>query len=236
LEVSVLGHIVSGVREGIQLILGFDQEIYAILFLSLIISLVSTGIASAIGIPLGLLTGIKTFSFKKTYSRVLYTLMSLPPVVVGLIVAIFLSRQGPLGNYRLMYTPTAMIIAQTILVTPIVTGNVFNHSKEHGKAICDLGKTLGANQFRRLILLIKELRAAILIAIVSGLGRAISEVGAVMIVGGNIKNHTRVMTTYIAMNNTMGNYSTSIAMGIILLSLAFILNSILYTYISGDEL
>lgn len=230
-----MDHIISGVKEGIHLILSFDKEIYSIIGLSLLVSLLSTGISAVIGIPLGLYSGVKSFRFKKVYSRVMYTLMSLPPVVVGLVVAVILSRQGPLGSYRLMYTPMAMVIAQTILITPIVTGNVFNHSKEHGKAICDLCKTLGGNQWQMLVLLIKELRSAIMIALVSGLGRAISEVGAVMLVGGNIKNHTRVMTTYIAMNNSMGNYATSIAMGIVLLIIAFILNSILYNYVIGDE-
>ena len=161
--------------------------------------------------------------------------MSLPPVVVGLTVSLILSRRGPLGSLGLMYTVIAMIIAQTCLVIPIITGNVFNYAKKHGLNIYEVAKTLGGNPWNSFVLLIKELKYVILIAIVSGLGRAISEVGAIMIVGGNIKNHTRVMTTYIAMSNSMGEYEKAIAMGIILLLISFGLNSVLYKYSAGDN-
>lgn len=160
--------------------------------------------------------------------------MSLPPVVVGLVVAVLLSRKGPFGHYGLLFTPTAMIIAQTVLITPIIMGIIFNNAKDRGTAIEQICKTLGGNKWDTLILLIKEMRINVLIAVVTGLGRAISEVGAVMLVGGNIKGHTRVMTTFIAMNNGMGNYSTALAMGIVLLLISFLINSILYSYVIGD--
>lgn len=230
-----MDHIAKGILEAVRLLGSFDKEIYSIIGLSLFVSMLSTVLSSIVGVPVGLFMGIKNFPFKKGFSRVIYTLMSLPPVVVGLVVALFLSRQGPLGTYRLMYTPAAMVIAQTILILPIIIGNVFNHSKEHGKAICDLCRTLGGTRWDVLCLLLKEQRAAIMIALVSGLGRAVSEVGAVMLVGGNIQGRTRVMTTYIAMNNSMGNYGTSIAMGIVLLLIAFLLNSLLYNYVMGGE-
>lgn len=230
-----MDQIANGIGEAIRLLASFDKEIYSIIGLSLFVSMLSTVLSAIIGVPVGLFVGIKDFPFKKGFSRVIYTLMSLPPVVVGLFVALFLSRQGPLGSFRLMYTPAAMIIAQTILILPIIIGNVFNHSKEHGKAICDLGKTLGGTRWDVLCLLLKELRSAIMIALVSGLGRAVSEVGAVMLVGGNIQGRTRVMTTYIAMNNSMGNYGTSIAMGLVLLLIAFLLNSLLYNYVMGGD-
>ena len=160
--------------------------------------------------------------------------MSLPPVVVGLIVAILISRRGPLGEHELLFTSTAMISAQTLLVTPIIIGIVFNSTKEKGPVILEVSKTLGGNPLDTLILLFREMKKTIFVSIVTGFGRAISEVGAVMIVGGNIKNHTRVMTSFIAMNNSMGNYSMSIAMGLVLLSISFITNSILYN-MTGDR-
>ena len=227
-------YIMEGLKEAFQLLATFDREIYSIIILSIFVSLTSTLISSILGTPLGLYLGIKQFKLKKYFTRFLYTSMSLPPVVVGLVVAVLLSRKGPLGQYGLLFTPTAMIIAQTVLITPIIMGIVFNGAKERGALIEQVCKTLGGNKIDTLILLIKEMRINVLIAIVTGLGRAISEVGAVMLVGGNIKGHTRVMTTFIAMNNGMGNYSTAIAMGIVLLLISFLINSILYKYVIGD--
>ena len=229
-----MDYILDGFKEAIALLLSWDQEIYSIIFLSLFVSFTATLISSIISIPIGLFLALKQFRFKKGLTRILYTLMSMPPVVIGLIVAIILSRRGPFGQLELLFTPTAMIIAQILLVSPIVTGIIFNNAKVHGEDIRQICKTLGGNQWDTLVLLIKEMRVNILIGIVTGFGRAISEVGAVMIVGGNIKGHTRVMTSFIAMNNSMGNYATSIAMGIVLLGISFIVNSILYQYVIGD--
>ncbi|WP_432665918.1 ABC transporter permease [Wukongibacter baidiensis] len=229
-----MGHIVDGFAEGIKLLLSLDREVYSIIFLSIYVSFTSTLISSLIGIPLGIFLGLKKFRFKRVFTRFLYTFMSLPPVVVGLVVAVIISRRGPLGHFSLLFTPAAMIIAQTLLVTPIVTGIIFNNSKDQGHAIKQICKTLGGNRWDTLILLVREMRINILIAVVTGFGRAISEVGAVMIVGGNIKGHTRVMTSFIAMNNSMGNYSTSIAMGLVLLTISFITNSVLFKYVVGD--
>lgn len=229
-----MGYIMDGLKEAFNLLLSFDREIYAIILLSIFVSFTSTIISSLIGTPIGLFLALKKFRFKKVVTRFLYTFMSLPPVVVGLVVAIIISRRGPLGHLGLLFTPTAMIIAQILLITPIITGIIFNNAKEHGYEIKQICVTLGGNRWDLLILLIKEMRINILIAVVTGFGRAISEVGAVMLVGGNILGHTRVMTTFIAMNNSMGNYSTSIAMGIVLLIISFIVNSILYKYVIGD--
>ena len=221
--------------EAIQLLITGDGEVYRIVLLSLFVSFSATFFASFLAIPLGLLTGIKKFKFKKSYTRLLYTLMGLPPVVVGLIVAIMLSRRGLLGRFELLYTSKAMIIAQVLLVTPIITGIIFNHAKVYGSKICKVCYTLGGSNYDALWLLIREMRVTMLIAVVTGFGRAISEVGAVMIVGGNIKYHTRVMTTYIAMNNGMGNYAKALAMGIVLLLISFTVNSILYNYGMGEQ-
>lgn len=227
-------YILEGLKEAFHLLITFDKEIYSIIILSIFVSLTSTLISSIIATPIGLYLGIKKFKLKKYFTRFIYTFMSLPPVVVGLVVAVILSRKGPLGGYGLLFTPTAMIIAQTVLITPIIMGIIFNNAKERGATIEQICKTLGGNKWDTLILLVKEMRINVLIAIVTGLGRAISEVGAVMLVGGNIKGHTRVMTTFIAMNNGMGNYSTAIAMGIVLLLISFLINSVLYKYVIGD--
>ncbi|HAS73092.1 MAG TPA: tungstate transporter permease [Clostridiales bacterium UBA8960] len=224
---------IESFKGAIKLLIGFDTEVYGIIFLSIGLSLTSTFLSSLVGIPLGLVLGIKDFKFKKSFTRLLYTLMSLPPVVIGLVVAMMLSRNGPFGPFELIFTPAAMVIAQTVLITPIITGIVFNQAKDNGQSVREIGLTLGANRIQLIWLLMRELKITLLIAIVSGFGRAVSEVGAVMIVGGNIKGHTRVMTTYIAMNNSMGNYNAAIAMGIVLLLIAFSVNSVLYRYMDG---
>lgn len=226
--------ITEGLMEALKLLISFDPEVYEIIILSLGLSLTSTTLSACLGIPLGLVLGVKEYRCKPQVSRLLYTCMSLPPVVIGLVVAIFLSRSGPLGSFQLMFTPKAMVIAQMILITPIIAGILFNNAKAHGKAIKDFGKTMGAGPVDLLFLLIKEMRTALLVAVVTGFGRAISEVGAVMIVGGNIKHHTRVMTTYIAMNNSMGNYASAIAMGLVLLLISFVVNGFLYRFIEGE--
>lgn len=228
-------YILNGIKEAFQLILSFDYEIYSIVLMSIYVSFTSTVLSTLIGVPLGLVTGIKKFKYKNLLSRIYFTSMGLPPVIVGLVTILVISRNGPLGSLNLVYTPTAMIIAQTLLVTPIVTGIIFSNSKDKGLEIMNICKTLGAGRIETFKLLLKEMKPLILVAVITGFGRAISEVGAVMIVGGNIKDHTRVMTTFITMNNSMGEYSMSIAMGIILLSISFFTNSILFKRSMGDS-
>jgi tungstate transport system permease protein len=223
-----MDYIIQGFGEAFRLLLSFDKEIYGIIFLTLYVTITSTFIATLIGVPLGILTGIKNFRFKKTLVRFLYTFMSMPPVIAGLFVYLMLARRGPLGQLELLFTPTAMIIAQVSLVAPIIMGITYNSTREKGERIKQVAHTLGAGRRQALALLIFELKADILASIVSGFGRAISEVGAVMLVGGNIKGHTRVMTTSIAMLQSMGETSQAIAIGLVLLGLSFIINSILY--------
>ncbi len=226
--------IVLGVKGAIELLLSFDQEIYQIIFLSLYVSLTSTFLSTLLAIPAGIFLGLFHFKGKGIVVRLLYTMMSLPPVIAGLVVFLFISRKGPLGFLGLSFTPTAMIIAQICLITPIITGLVYNGTKDKGQHVKMLGKTLGANRFQTLILLICELRLNIFTAVITGYGRAVSEVGAVMIVGGNIKGRTRVMTTAIAMLQNMGDYSKAIAIGIVLLFLSFIINGVLYHFQQGE--
>lgn len=225
-----MGYILDGFKEAINLIIHLDKEIFQIVALSLIVSTSATVIGSIIAIPLGINFGIRDFRGKRLFSRITYTMMSIPTVVVGLLVAIILSRKGPFGRLELLYTAKAMIIAQTLLVLPLSFGLSFGLATSRGKEIEKVGKALGANRFQNVILIIRELKVDILVNVATSFSRAISEVGAVMIVGGNIKNHTRVITTTISMMNSMGDYPMAMALGIILLLISFGVHSIIYSY------
>ncbi len=220
--------IAIGFQEAIDLLITGDAELYEIVGLSLMVSLSAVILSTFLGVPCGALIGTHNFPLKNALLRIIYTLMSLPPVIAGLVVFLFIMRRGPLGMWGITYTPTAMIIAQVCLVTPIITGLTYNIVRDKAPKVKSLAVTLGAGRLESLKLLIFELRIGIMAAIVTGFGRALSEVGAVMIVGGNIKGKTRVMTTYIAQLKSMGDYSTAIAVGIVLLILAFLINTFLY--------
>ena len=225
-----MNYIVEGVLKALKLITTMDLELLKIITLSLVVSVGATIISAIFTIPLATYLGLKDFPLKKLYTSLLYTFMSIPSVLVGLVVALFLSRRGPLGFLQLMYTPTAMIIAQFLLVTPLLTGLIFNSVNNRGKEIEKTGRLLGARKFHLILLVIRELKVEIIMATLTAFSRAISEVGAVMIVGGNIKGYTRVITTSIVMFNSMGDYQMAIALGLILLFISLIMNSILYRY------
>ena len=220
----------AGIAQAFRLILSGDPEIYGIIGLSLFVSFSSVIISTCLGMPVGILLGTHSFRGKGVLLRIIYTFMSLPPVIAGLTVFLILMRRGPLGHLQLNYTPTAMIIAQICLVTPIIIGLTYNLVREKAPVVNRLGITLGANRLEIMFLMIREMRIGLTAAVVSGFGRAISEVGAVMIVGGNIKGKTRVMTTYITELKSMGDYSRAIAIGIVLLIIAFSINAILYNF------
>lgn len=229
-----MDYILEGFKNSIEMLINFDKELYEIIFLSIKVSCIATFISSILMVPLGVYTGITDFKFKSLFSRLVYTGMSVPSVIVGLVISIILTRNGPLGFMNLMYTPLVMIIAQSILVSPLILGLTYNLSKSRGKHIKEVGITLGANKLQIIVLIIKELKEDILINIITAFSRAISEVGAVMVVGGNIKGYTRVMTTSIAMYNSMGDYSMAIALGIVLLLISFVINNITYSYSMED--
>ena len=227
-------YIIQGLKEGLALLISFDKEIMRIVGLSLFVSLTATIISSLICIPLGIYLGLKNFKGKKMFSRILYTSMSTPSVIVGLVVAIALSRRGPLGHLQLLYTPRAMIIAQTILIVPLILGLTFNLAKNRATPIRNTGFTLGTSKWDTIILIIRELKVDMLVNVATSFSRAISEVGAVMIVGGNIKNHTRVITTTISMMNSMGDYPMAIALGLVVLIISFGIHSFIYSYSQED--
>jgi len=223
-----LNEIVQSFKEAINLLLSFDAELYGIILLTLIVTVSSTVIAAAIAVPVGIVIGSRDFYGKRLLVRIIHTFMGLPPVVAGLVVYIFLSRNGPLGNLGFLFTPTAMVIAQVIIIIPIITGLSIAAVKLKSSVVEDNCKGLGLSRWQTMKLLLHECRYPIFSAILTGYGRAISEVGAVSLVGGNIQYHTRVMTTAIVLETRMGNFDKALAIGIILITLSFIINGIVY--------
>ena len=210
-----------------QLIFTADSTLWGIVVLSLQVSLSAVFFAALTGIPLGALLAIKSFWGRPVIIVVVNALMGLPPVVVGLCVYLMLSKAGPLGILGLLYTPTAMIIAQTLLIAPIIVALSRTILKTFHEEYKDQFASFRLNQFQVLKTLLWEARFMLLTALSAGFGRAIAEVGAVMIVGGNISHYTRVMTTSIALETSKGNLSLALALGVILILLAILVNGAL---------
>ena len=213
--------------EAFKLITSLDGEIYGIIALSLIVTIISTVFSSVLAIPSGIVISSSEFPGKRLLTRLISTFMGLPPVVAGLVVYLMLSRKGPFGEFRLLFTPTAMVIAQILIIYPIVTGLTIGAVKLKLKPVMETCAGLGLRRFKTLRLLFHECRYPIISAFVAGYGRAISEVGAVMLVGGNIQYNTRIMTTAIVLETGKGNYDRALALGIILLFLSFFVNWLL---------
>ena len=220
--------LLSGIIHAFRLIFSLDRELYSIVFLSLKVSISALLLAALIGLPIGALIGLKRFFGRDFIISLLNTFMGLPPVVVGLIFYLILSRSGPLGFVGILYTPWAMVIVQTALATPIIAA--LSHSSIIG--IDDIVRksaiTLGATSSQAAVKVIAEARYGIMAAIIAGFGRAIAEVGAILIVGGNIAGYTRVMTTTIALETDKGNFELAIALGVVLIIIALCVNIILH--------
>lgn len=222
-----MNEIINGLIKAIELIVTLDPEVINITLRTLRISITSMLITSIIFIPLGSFIHFHEFRGKRGLISIIQTLFALPTVVVGLLVFLLLSRSGPLGFLGLFFTPTGMVIGQVILISPIMTGLTLSALSGVDKTIIDTIVSLGATEFQAILATIKEARYAILAAVITGYGRAISEIGAAMMIGGNIRGHTRVLTTAIALETSMGNIEFSLALGIILMSLAFVINILL---------
>lgn len=212
----------------VTLILGGDPNLAEVVLLSLRVSLSAVFLATLIGFPLGAVLAVSRFPGRKLVIVLLNALMGLPPVVVGLLVYLFLSRSGPLGSWGLLFTPTAMIIAQTILVTPIVGALTRQTVEDLWSEYEEQLRSLGAGTATALLTLLWEGRFSLLTAVLAGFGRAVAEVGAVLIVGGNIAHATRVMTTSIALETAKGNLELALALGIVLIALAVLINATVY--------
>lgn len=220
----MLNSILLAFRGALSLIISFDPDTYEIIGLSMVVTTLSTVIASVIGLPFGLFISSRSFPGKKLLESIITTSMGLPPVVVGLVVYLFLSRNGPLGSMQLLYTPAAMVIAQVIIVFPIITGLTMSAIKLKFRPVTETCKGLGIGKKQTVLLLSYECRYALVSALLAGYGRAMSEVGAVNLVGGNILHNTRIMTTAIMLETSQGNFSDALALGIILLSISFVVN------------
>ena len=214
-------------KQSIELVFTFNTDLYEILLLSFKVSCLSLFFSSLIGLPLGTFLAIKNFWGKDITLIFFNTMMGLPPVVVGLIVYLLISRSGPFGWLGILYTPTAMIIAQMILIIPIIVSLTAQTIEEIHQEYKLLFYSLVVPSYKAVIAYLFDARYSILTVMLAGFGRAISEVGAVIIVGGNIDHLTRVMTTTIALETSKGNLSLALALGIILLSIALITNFIL---------
>ncbi|HQD06047.1 MAG TPA: ABC transporter permease [Bacillota bacterium] len=225
--------LLEGIIQAFKLIITLDPDLMRIVLLSLQVSGAAIIISTLLGVPLGSFLGLKEERKTRLISKIIFTLMGLPPVVAGLLIYLLLSRQGPLGVLGLLYTPTAMIIAQVCLALPIVTGLTMVGVRSTGREVEETARTLGAGRGLAAWTVIRESRISILGAIITGFGRVVAEVGAVMMVGGNIQGHTRVMTTAIVLETGKGNFEFAIGLGLILLLLAFLINSLLYRFQRG---
>ncbi|KNX41357.1 Sulfate transport system permease protein CysW [Roseovarius tolerans] len=212
--------------EALGLILTWDRDLSEIVALSLRVTLTAVAVACLIGLPLGAIVGAFRFPGRGVATVLLNALMGLPPVVVGLFVYLMLSNAGPLGVLGLLYTPTAMIIAQTILVTPIVAALTKQVVEDLHGEYAEQFASFGLTARERVSALLWDARYSLLTVALAGFGRAVAEVGAVLIVGGNINHVTRVMTTTIALETSKGNLELALALGVLLLALAVIVNAL----------
>ena len=224
----------QGLLKAIQLLFSGDPEVMQITLLSLEVSGTATLLSLLIGLPVGSLLALGKFRSRGFWLSLVNTGMALPPVVVGLTVSLFLWRSGPLGDLQLMYTPSAIIIAQTIIAAPVVTGLTSAALQQLNPRLRLQLLGLGASRWQMVLLLWKEARLPLLAALMAGFGSVISEVGASIMVGGNLRGQTRVLTTAIVLETGMGEFATAIALSVLLLALAFLVNLAL-TWIQQRE-
>lgn len=214
----------AGMVAAFQLIITLDGDLVEITLRSLQVSLTALLIACVIALPFGTWLAIRRFRYRRLTIATLNALMGLPPVVVGLIVYLLLSRSGPFGVLGLLFTPSAMIIAQVIIITPLIASITHQAMRELWAEYHDLLISLNTTKRQRIVTLIRDGRRTLLTAALAGFGRAIGEVGAIMIVGGNIEHATRVLTTAIALETGKGDFALALGLGFVLIALALIVN------------
>lgn len=222
-----MSEIVDGFITAVTLIVTLNPEVYEIAFRSIYITLTATLIGSVISIPFAMYLAFHDFRGKMSFVNLIHTLYALPTVLIGLLVFLMLSRKGPLGFLGLLFTPGGMIIGQVILIIPILVGLTYSALTSLDPIVKDTIISLGADRLQFVMSILREVRFVIYAAIAMAFGRAISEVGAAIIIGGNIKGFTRVLTTAISLETSMGNIELSMALGIILLFIALIVNFIM---------
>lgn len=219
-----MNDITQGLLSALHLIVTFDAELWEISLRSLQVSLTALVIASLIAMPFGTFLAVQRFKYRRLVISIINALMGLPPVVVGLIIYILLSRSGPFGVFGLLFTPWAMIIAQVVIITPIIASISHQAMRELWAEYHDLLISLNTSKWQRIKTLIWDGRRNLLTAGLAGFGRAIGEVGAIMIVGGNIDNATRVLTTAIALETGKGDFALALGLGFVLIGLALFVN------------
>lgn len=219
-----MNDITQGLLAALRLILTFDAELWEISLRSLKVSLTAVIIASAVAMPFGAFLAVKRFKYRRLVISIMNALMGLPPVVVGLIFYILLSRSGPFGVFGLLFTPWAMIVVQMVIITPIIASISHQATRELWAEYHDLLISLNTSKWQRIKTLIWDGRRNLLTAGLAGFGRAIGEVGAIMIVGGNIEHATRVLTTAIALETGKGDFALALGLGFVLIGLALFVN------------
>jgi tungstate transport system permease protein len=223
-----VNEVAQGLLQAIELIVTLNHEVFEITARSLYISLIATLIGSLIAIPIGGFIHFREFGGKRGLITIIQTLYALPTVLAGLLVFLLLSRSGPFGFMHLLFTPIGMMIGQIVLIIPLMIGMTLIALSGVSRTKQDTVLSLGATETQTIITIVKEARFAILGGVILGFGRAISEVGAAMMIGGNIRGYTRVLTTAIALETSQGNLSLSIALGIILLAIAMMVTGVLF--------
>ena len=217
----------QGLIRAIELIISLDPEVMEIAWRSLRISVISTLLASIICLPLGSLIHFHRFRGKRIVISLIQTFYSIPTVAIGLFVFVLFSRAGPLGGLNILFTPTIMVLGQMILITPILLGLTISALSGVDRTILDTARSLGASGFQTAVVILREARFAVTAAVIMGFGRAISEIGIALMVGGNIRGFTRVITTAISLETSKGNFELSIALGIILIFIALVVNVVM---------
>ena len=224
----------SAFNAALALIFSFDRGVYTVVWTSLHISIVAVALASLLGIPLGILVVLREFPGKRLLQQALNTLMALPTVVVGLLLYGLLTRQGALGHLGLLYTISAIIIGQTLLILPIIWNLSIAAASGADPRLLPTSKALGASTLQQGAMYVNEVRYALAAAMVAGFGRAIGEVGIAMMLGGNIEGFTRTMTTAIALETSKGEFEFALALGILLLATAFLVNFVVQRFQAMD--
>jgi len=223
-----VGFLAESLRASGALIAGFDPDLRSAVWVSLYVSFWSTILASAIGVPFGLGLGLSDFPLKRPAITALNSLTAVPTVLIGLLVYGFISRQGPLGRFGLLFTPEAIILGDAILAAPIVANFTLATVRGADPAIVPTALTLGATRVQSTLTLVSEIRFGVVAAVISGFGRVVSEVGVAMMLGGNIRGFTRTMTTAIALETSKGEFALGIALGLVLLAVALAVNVLLH--------
>lgn len=214
----------DALKQALHLLFSLDPELLQILGVTMRMSFFSTTLSCLVGLPLGALIGTRSFRGKAVLKKLIHTLMGLPPVVAGLLVYALFTHYGPFGRLNLLFTVRVMVVAQCLLIIPVVTGLTASFMEQSARAVIDTAKGMGLSRRRVLFLCLSESRTSLLSVVLNAFGRSIAEVGAVSIVGGNIQWKTRVMTTAIMLETNKGNFSFALALGLILLLLAFVVN------------